>query len=228
MRHHCAPHPSSSHRASNDQRGEIGVSYLPTGKREIVLESDFAIVDRSFHGMSLLIKSWRQVLTLRPRLTRPLIIVGDVCKRSVNDVRSGIILHSEVAARLLHAITGQHVRDPVPHNKLKPSVDYFVVRPPSSSQYLPLPLLISYAGRLCAMPGLGGPGAFAFLWLVCRQGHDEVSYLQIEEVRLSHCAVSLLRVANKPNAGIRGEHCTDRQWQRTSQAAAARRGLRCR
>ncbi|KAH7106773.1 hypothetical protein BKA62DRAFT_631682 [Auriculariales sp. MPI-PUGE-AT-0066] len=83
------------------KRGEIGVSHLPTGKREIVLEPDFVIVDRSFH-------------------------VGDVCKRSVNDVRSGIVLRSEVSARLAHAITGVALKDPVPSNKLRPSVDYFV------------------------------------------------------------------------------------------------------
>lgn len=51
---------------------------------------------------------------------------GDVCKRSVNDVRCGIVIDVEVAARLFHAVSGQPVAAPVSHSKLRSSVDYFI------------------------------------------------------------------------------------------------------
>ncbi|KZV83155.1 hypothetical protein EXIGLDRAFT_684160 [Exidia glandulosa HHB12029] len=82
-------------------KGEVGVSYLPTGKREIAPEGEFQLVDRVFH-------------------------TGDVCKRSVNDVRCGIVIDVEVAARLFHAVSGQPVAAPVSHSKLRSSVDYFI------------------------------------------------------------------------------------------------------
>ncbi|KAH7885926.1 hypothetical protein F5I97DRAFT_1936882 [Phlebopus sp. FC_14] len=65
-------------------RGEVGVSFLPGGLREIVSESDYALVDRTFQ-------------------------VGDYCKRGVDDVRSGVVVSTDVQAKLVHAINGEPV-----------------------------------------------------------------------------------------------------------------------
>lgn len=66
-------------------RGEVGVSFLPGGLREIVLESNYELVDRNFQA-------------------------GDYCKRSVDDVRSGVVVTTHAQARLVHAISGESVR----------------------------------------------------------------------------------------------------------------------
>jgi ubiquitin-conjugating enzyme E2 O len=63
------------------ERGEVGVSFFPSGQREILPESEFTLVDRTFR-------------------------TGDYCKRSVDDVRSGVITSVDVKARLVHAISG--------------------------------------------------------------------------------------------------------------------------
>ncbi|KAG2075069.1 hypothetical protein BDR04DRAFT_1228845 [Suillus decipiens] len=65
-------------------RGEIGVSFFPGGVRDIVPESDYELVDRTFQS-------------------------GDYCKRSVDDVRSGVVTSIEAQARLVHAISGEQV-----------------------------------------------------------------------------------------------------------------------
>lgn len=65
-------------------RGEIGVSFFPGGVRDIVLESDYELVDRTFQP-------------------------GDYCKRSIDDLRSGVVTSIETQARLVHAISGQEV-----------------------------------------------------------------------------------------------------------------------
>ncbi|KAF8990781.1 hypothetical protein BDZ89DRAFT_1086942 [Hymenopellis radicata] len=63
------------------KRGEVGVTFLnDNSSREIQSESDFTLVDR----------------TLQP---------GDFCKRSIDDVRSGVIVDVKVRGRLEHAIT---------------------------------------------------------------------------------------------------------------------------
>ncbi|KAG1749838.1 uncharacterized protein EDB91DRAFT_1109926 [Suillus paluster] len=67
-------------------RGEIGVSFFPGGVRDIVPESDYELVDRTFQS-------------------------GDYCKRSVDDVRSGVVTSIEAQARLVHAISGEKVQD---------------------------------------------------------------------------------------------------------------------
>lgn len=46
------------------------------------MESQFQLVDRAFQG-------------------------GDIVKRNINDVRSGIVLRTQVKARLEHAISGE-------------------------------------------------------------------------------------------------------------------------
>jgi ubiquitin-conjugating enzyme E2 O len=66
------------------QRGEVGVSFFTSGKREILPESEFRLVDRSFH-------------------------IGDLCKRSIDDVRSGVVTNVHVKAKLEHAISGAQV-----------------------------------------------------------------------------------------------------------------------
>ncbi|KAH9082216.1 hypothetical protein EDB83DRAFT_2503321 [Lactarius deliciosus] len=66
------------------ERGEVGVSFLPNGIREILPESEFTLVDRMFQP-------------------------GDLCKRSIDDVRSGVITSVDVKGRLEHAISGESV-----------------------------------------------------------------------------------------------------------------------
>lgn len=70
------------------ERGEVGVSFFPNGIREILPESEFTLVDRLFQP-------------------------GDLCKRSIDDVRSGVITSVDVKGRLEHAISGE----PVPNWK---------------------------------------------------------------------------------------------------------------
>ncbi|KAG9314231.1 hypothetical protein JVU11DRAFT_5018 [Chiua virens] len=66
-------------------RGEVGISFLPGGLREIVSESEYELVDRTFQ-------------------------VGDYCKRSLDDVRSGVVVGTHVQARLVHAINGEPIK----------------------------------------------------------------------------------------------------------------------
>ena len=68
------------------EKGEVGVSFFPNGIREILPESEFTLVDRMFQP-------------------------GDLCKRSIDDVRSGVILSVDVKGRLEHAISGEPVPD---------------------------------------------------------------------------------------------------------------------
>ncbi|KAI0257678.1 hypothetical protein BJV78DRAFT_1164298 [Lactifluus subvellereus] len=68
------------------ERGEVGVSFFPSGTREILPESEFTLVDRMFQP-------------------------GDLCKRSIDDVRSGVITSVDVKGRLEHAISGEPVLD---------------------------------------------------------------------------------------------------------------------
>ncbi|KAI0307690.1 hypothetical protein B0F90DRAFT_1807124 [Multifurca ochricompacta] len=68
------------------ERGEVGVSFFPNGVREILPESEFTLVDRMFQP-------------------------GDLCKRSIDDVRSGVITSVDVKGRLEHAISGEPVPD---------------------------------------------------------------------------------------------------------------------
>lgn len=60
------------------------MSYYPDGKREIMPESDFVLVDRCFQA-------------------------GDFVKRSIDDVRSGIVERISVKAKLAHVISGEMV-----------------------------------------------------------------------------------------------------------------------
>lgn len=65
--------------------GEVGVTFISHGSlRQILPESDLRLVDR----------------TLQP---------GDYCKRSVDDVRSGVVTNATVKGRLVHAISAAPV-----------------------------------------------------------------------------------------------------------------------
>lgn len=66
------------------QQGEVGVSFLPSGLRDILPESEFTLVDRSFQP-------------------------GDLCKRSIDDVRSGVVTGVDVQAKLAHAVSDEPV-----------------------------------------------------------------------------------------------------------------------
>ncbi|EJF62287.1 hypothetical protein DICSQDRAFT_104652 [Dichomitus squalens LYAD-421 SS1] len=65
-------------------QGEVGVSYFPRPVREIISEDKLALVDRMYQP-------------------------GDLLKRSVDDVRSGIVTHTTVKGRLDHAISGEAI-----------------------------------------------------------------------------------------------------------------------
>lgn len=67
------------------ERGEVGVSFLSNnGRREILPESDLSLIDRTFQP-------------------------GDYCKRSIDDVRSAVVLSIKVRGKLEHAITNAPV-----------------------------------------------------------------------------------------------------------------------
>ncbi|KAF8222140.1 hypothetical protein L208DRAFT_1426440 [Tricholoma matsutake] len=67
------------------QPGEVGVSFLGDGgEREILPESELRLIDR----------------TIPP---------GDFCKRSVDDVRSGVVINARVKGRIEHVISGEPI-----------------------------------------------------------------------------------------------------------------------
>lgn len=63
---------------------QVGVQSYPTGKREILPESSFRLVDRAF-------------------------VRGDFCKREQDDIQSGVVLNVKVEVKVQHAITMQTV-----------------------------------------------------------------------------------------------------------------------
>ncbi|KAI0638530.1 hypothetical protein C8Q77DRAFT_1091600 [Trametes polyzona] len=65
-------------------QGEVGVSYFPRPVREIVSEDTLELVDRLYQP-------------------------GDLLKRSVDDVRSGVVTRTNVQAQLEHAVSGQPI-----------------------------------------------------------------------------------------------------------------------
>lgn len=65
--------------------GEVGVSFLNDGgEREILPETELRLVDR----------------TLQP---------GDFCKRSIDDLRSGVVTNVQVQGRIEHVISGESI-----------------------------------------------------------------------------------------------------------------------
>lgn len=67
------------------QRGEVGVSFLSDGgTREILPESQIKLVDRTLQA-------------------------GDFCKRSIDDLRSGVVTNVRTRARLEHVINSESV-----------------------------------------------------------------------------------------------------------------------
>ena len=80
------------------ERGEVGVSFFPSGNRDILPESDFTLVDRNFHP-------------------------GDYCKRSIDDVHSGVVTSANMKGRLEHVISGVLVEGWKSIDDLETSVD---------------------------------------------------------------------------------------------------------
>ncbi|TFK56945.1 hypothetical protein OE88DRAFT_1670528 [Heliocybe sulcata] len=66
------------------QRGEVGVSFFPAAAREILPERRLRLVDRTF-------------------------VSGDLCKRRVEDVRSGVVTGVDIRFRLKHVVSGEEV-----------------------------------------------------------------------------------------------------------------------
>lgn len=67
------------------QRGEFCVSFLCDGEQRAILpESELELVDR----------------TIQP---------GDFCKRSIEDICSGVVTNVRVKGRVQHVIGGQHI-----------------------------------------------------------------------------------------------------------------------
>lgn len=76
-------------------QGEVGVSFFPRGLREILPEAKLDLVDRMYQP-------------------------GDLLKKSVDDVRAGIVTSLEIKGRLVHAISNEEV----PGLKSSWEVDY--------------------------------------------------------------------------------------------------------
>lgn len=65
---------------------EIGVSFFPSQDREISPESKFKLIDRPFQ-------------------------TGDVCKRHIEDVQSGVVKSVDVRFKAAHVISNEKVKD---------------------------------------------------------------------------------------------------------------------
>ena len=81
--------------------GEIGVSFLPNHRREILKESEFVLVDRAFQP-------------------------GDACKKDLKSVEAGVVISVEVEAKLEHTITGAKLEGWIPSNELEVSNDLYI------------------------------------------------------------------------------------------------------
>ena len=90
------------------EKGEVGVSFFPNGVREILPEPEFTLVDRMFQP-------------------------GDLCKRRIDDVRSGVITSVDVKGRLEHAISGEPVPDWKSMNDIETPASSLVVSASSST-----------------------------------------------------------------------------------------------
>lgn len=83
------------------KQGEAGVSWFPLGGRDILPESAFRLVDRSFQP-------------------------GDFCKRAVDDVLSGVVTSIDVKGRLVHSISGEEVPGWRSMTELEGAADIYV------------------------------------------------------------------------------------------------------
>ncbi|KAF8514320.1 hypothetical protein BU17DRAFT_52682, partial [Hysterangium stoloniferum] len=97
--------------------GEIGISFVPHQRREIVSQGEFELLDRTFQP-------------------------GDVCKRDLQVVESGVVVSSEVEARLEHVITRVALEGWIPASVLEPASDVFV------GDYV---VLDDWVGQVCFM-----------------------------------------------------------------------------
>ena len=79
-------------------RGEVGISFFPSGNRDILPETEFTLVDRTFQP-------------------------GDYCKRAVEDLQSGIVINIRVEGRLEHAINSEPVEGWITMEELETPVD---------------------------------------------------------------------------------------------------------
>ncbi|CAL1695554.1 unnamed protein product [Somion occarium] len=66
------------------KHGEVGVSFYPGGKREILQESELQLVDRMYQP-------------------------GDLLKKSIDNPRAGIVTSIDVKGRLEHTISGEEI-----------------------------------------------------------------------------------------------------------------------
>ncbi|KAG8872742.1 hypothetical protein FRB97_007396 [Tulasnella sp. 331] len=82
-------------------RGEIGVSYLASGELEIVEEQEFHLVDRALQQ-------------------------GDIVKRNVHDLQSGVVLDTKVEIKVEHAVSQIEYGTWVSSEEFEPSTDIFL------------------------------------------------------------------------------------------------------
>ena len=68
------------------KRGEVGVSFYPNNRREILPESDFRLIDRP----------------MQP---------GDICKRSYEGVQSAVVTNVDIRFKVSHAISGSRLEE---------------------------------------------------------------------------------------------------------------------
>jgi ubiquitin-conjugating enzyme E2 O len=80
------------------KRGEIGVSFFQTGAREILPEDDFVLLDRNFQP-------------------------GDICKRNINDVQSGVVISLKARGRVEHVISHERLEEWVTVHDLEPPTE---------------------------------------------------------------------------------------------------------
>lgn len=118
------------------KRGEVGVSFLPCGVREIVPEADYTLVDRTFQA-------------------------GDYCKRNLDDVQSGVVVSTGVQAKLAHAISGESVQGWKDVKRLRHAASInggdYVVYDDWVGQVIELfdEVVVSASGSLVRLPEIG-------------------------------------------------------------------------
>ncbi|KAH7912999.1 hypothetical protein BJ138DRAFT_1147026 [Hygrophoropsis aurantiaca] len=117
-------------------QGEVGILFLPSGLRDIVSESEYVLVDRTF-------------------------LPGDYCKRSIDDLRSGVVTSIDVMTSLAHAINGDLVEGWKNVHELHHSCDIdagdYVIFDDWIGQVIELfdELIVEASGSLVRLPELG-------------------------------------------------------------------------
>jgi len=80
------------------KQGEVGVSFYPKGAREILPEAKLDLVDRVYQP-------------------------GDLLKKSIDDLRAGIVTSIDVKGRLEHSITGEDVPGWMSTSEVETAID---------------------------------------------------------------------------------------------------------